>query len=247
MRREPALDAGGIEEHGEARAGGIPQLGVHLEEGAGDRRTRGAVDQAHACRGVALAHRCGEVHVAPQEVAGDRGAGRVDGGDDGRRRTRAAPGPEGEAPVVGHVDGVGVGRRSGPAQRRVHQHGVGGVGEEREAGHERHAVGVGGVAPRCRCQVRRADRQVALVAVGTRERRGEHDDARGQLARVEPGQERTLGRGPTGEPQAVVTVDARPRHLEGHRVAVVRARRSSTSGGAGCRRRRAGGRVHTRR
>ena len=84
-RLEPALDPPRIEQQGEPRSVGRPELLVQLQERIGDG-VAGRVEQADVLVRLAPAHRRREVEIELQQVLGQDLAGRVDPVERGGRR-----------------------------------------------------------------------------------------------------------------------------------------------------------------
>ena len=125
MRQQAALDARGVEQHRQPSPFGVPQLGIHVEERAEQILACRVVDDTHAHGRLAFAHRCGELHVAAQQVARHELGARMDG-HDGRGRDGRWVDALGQGEQFEVVDGRG-----------AHEHGVRPPAEERVPGHER--------------------------------------------------------------------------------------------------------------
>ena len=141
VRRQAALDAGGVEQDGEPPTDRVPQLVLGGQQRADDHRWPPSSSEPDVPGGVALAHRRREPHVEPEQVARHLGRRRADAEHLGRGRP-LRPGPD--------QDG-----RARP-RRRVDR--VAGAVDEGEAGHEAQVVTVADQPPghrRADCPPRR--------------------------------------------------------------------------------------------
>ncbi len=93
VRDQAALQPGRIEEHGQAAAASVPQLGVDVKKGIVKFFARGVVHDVDVVGRASVAHRGREVHVKAQLVVGNGGGGGIDrrdgrGGGPARSRAR---------------------------------------------------------------------------------------------------------------------------------------------------------------